>query len=359
MTSLPGMFPLLRSLHRQPSWVNRAGNVDRSACFEVRASEVWPQISRDDWDRARTSAGRQAAAVLIVTARILRDLHDSRPPQQLVGDWRTHKSNVMKGSQSTHARECMGIRERVGFAGDLNLNFAFNPNKGATRTKKLGLWGAGQLGFPDHDWEQTVRIERWERRLRRTRSEGMRRDRSDTTHGVIADASHPFTPSPAHPVNLSPPPSHQHFLICPSCRKKMLKLMMVLATEQEIDDAEFAEGWVDMLDARQMASRIPLTPELIAQRSQLISRYGLLFRGRQLVCRNCLGVRYGEVKPKRRRRSQIVIVKNPKKAGARAKRASSLTREERAALRQLKGVMTSIRSSNETPSRFSQSPWAT
>ena len=54
-----------------------------------------------------------------------------------------------------------------------------------------------------------------------------------------------------------------------------------------------------LLDARLAASHRPISPELAQQRAALINRYGPLFRGRQLVCKNCLGLRYGEVKWRR------------------------------------------------------------
>ena len=74
---------------------------------------------------------------------------------------------------------------------------------------------------------------------------------------------------------------------------------MPLCTKAEVLDAELAEGWIRMTDARYKAIRKPLPPEVIEMRHKLIQRYGLLFRGRRLVCRKCLGVRYGEVrKPK-------------------------------------------------------------
>ena len=105
----------------------------------------------------------------------------------------------------------------------------------------LGLWG---------DWSQTIRVER--RRL----------------HERLA----------------------QHFLICPNsrsgskgksggegsqhCLSKVMKLFMPLCTPQEAADADLAEGWINLLDARRKAIRIPLPPSLMAQRALLINRYG-------------------------------------------------------------------------------------
>ena len=61
-------------------------------------------------------------------------------------------------------------------------------------------------------------------------------------------------------------------------------------------DAEFAEAWIRHMDARHTAAAHPQPPEVLTLRDRLIRRYGVLFRGRRLLCRGCLGIRYGEVK---------------------------------------------------------------
>jgi hypothetical protein len=326
----PPPIPHLRSLRSKPSWVNRAGRVDRSACFEVSASELWRRIPAQRWSEARSSTGREARADFKVYAWLLQWLHNHRQPRELVGDWRTRKSNAMKDSIIDPAPPPY-------WRGDLNVNFAPNPNKGATRTKKLGLWGAGSIGFPDDEWSQVVRVERWDRKAR-----GIKGSRDQ---------------------GASIPPSHQHFLICPACNRKMVKLMMVLCSEQEIDDAEIAEGWVRMIDAHPVYRRLRMNnSELGTRYSELVSRYGLLFRGRRLVCRNCLGVRYGEVRRERRPQPEQFF-RNPPAPGSapnRRKRRRSrkrkvnarrLTPQERQSLEFLKSVSTSIRDNTATIQR--------
>ena len=107
--------------------------------------------------------------------------------------------------------------------------------------------------------------------------------------------------------------SHQrlgmHFLICPACERKFLKLFAALCSRGELHDATIAEAWIEQTEARHAAMRKPLDVRLIAFRDKLIRRYGLLFRRRRLVCRKCLGMRYGEV---RRAKSEA---KRPLKVG--------------------------------------------
>ena len=83
--------------------------------------------------------------------------------------------------------------------------------------------------------------------------------------------------------------------------RKQLTLFMPLATIEEVDDAQLAFGWIKMLDERHQAARQSMSRETAQMRAKIIDRYGLLFPavgggGRELVCRKCLGVRYGEVK---------------------------------------------------------------
>ena len=234
--------PLLRTVNAQPSWMNRSGRIDRSGCAELRASEVWrfanfTTIAHPHRHGARNPGlvhgYREAASGINVSARFLARRQHNRRPQHLQGDLRTTKSNAMKGPNATSLRPAAP---------------AFNPNKGAPQTKMLGLW---------EDWSQPIRIERW--RL----------------HDRLA----------------------QHFLICPGCDQKFRKLFMPMCTKEEARDADLAEAWINQLDARYRITRAPLPPSLMAQRASLLDRYSLLFTtGRRLVCLNCLGLRYGQVR---------------------------------------------------------------
>ncbi len=286
--------PPLGTLNQRPSWVNLTGRVDRSACLELRASEVWPHVRFTAPPRAAASGRRtlpvpaaykEASGTLQVSAHFLYRLHTGRLPRRLRGDLRTTKSNVMRRHlPSTPGPAAGGEGSQRKHLRIHDPGPAFNPNKGATFRwggKMLGLWA---------DWSQTIRVERW--RL----------------HERLA----------------------QHFLICPECvdrarersrgvsprsgsarggSGKAMKLFMPLCTAQEAADADLAEGWINLLDGRSRAAGIPMSPSLMAQRALLITRYGLLFtHGRRLVCRNCLRMRYGScwalrTGPNKRRRT--------------------------------------------------------
>ncbi|MCH8342944.1 MAG: hypothetical protein IH983_03050 [Planctomycetes bacterium] len=280
--------PPLGTLNQRPSWVNLIGRVDRSACLELRASEVWPHVRFTAPPREAASGRRmvpvsaafkQASGTLQISAHFLYRLHTGRLPRRLRGDLRTSKSNVMRhhlpsplgrgvggeGSQRKHVR--------IHDSGP-----AFNPNKGATFRwggKMLGLWA---------DWSQTIRVERW--RLHERLAQ----------HFLICPNSLSLSKGEGGGEGSLPSPpgrgvggeGSQH------CLGKVMKLFMPLCTLQEAADADLAEGWINLLDGRSRAAGIPLSPSLMAQRALLIIRYGLLFTdGRRLLCRNCLRMRYG------------------------------------------------------------------
>jgi hypothetical protein len=322
------------SFGRMPSWVNRAGRIDRAACLELRASDIWRTAPPQAWRAASNRAGPIAYADIPIDAHHLARLHDSRPARALAGDLRTPKSNAMKnpgdppgqggqrrkhlkpGDQPWRARvefspqNFRGGRRFRGRPHDLaaltpdalaarllgeplppELHTLLtaqcpevtypDPNRGEMRTKMLGLHA---------DWMQTVRVERWDRR-----SKGLKASR----HRGIKEAKPPMPRS----LGASLPPSIEHFLLCPQCRTKRKKLYMVLAFEQEVADAEIAEGMIRMIDSNPaLRRRIERNAAQNAGRAALIDRYAMLFRGhdRKLTCADCLGLRWGEVKTGRR-----------------------------------------------------------
>ena len=203
-------LPNLTTLAAKPSWLNRAGQVDRSACLELRAANLWPHATFRTYRGSRRPGSRhpksltqrEAVATYKVTANLLFILHSQISPRTLAGDWRTHKSNAMKmsrtsGGTSMDHRVAVAKRSAAteSHAPGLDFGLPANPNKGAARTKMLGL---------PTDWTQDVRLERW--RL----------------HDRLA----------------------QHFLICPNCMQRCLKLFLPLCTEAELRDALTAQLWL-------------------------------------------------------------------------------------------------------------------
>ncbi|MCH8823868.1 MAG: hypothetical protein IH984_10210 [Planctomycetes bacterium] len=266
--------PTLGTLNTKQSWLNRSGKVDRSACFELKASSLWPHAEFKLFSRGK----REAASDITINARFLTQLMDKHHPHQLQGDKRTTKTNAMKerGQESGCSESAVaGVRFQglipppfKGGGKGVGSFFSSNPNKGATRTKMLGLW---------ESWQQTIRIER--QRLHKNLAQ----------HFLIC----PNSPS------LIPPPfkGGGKGVGSSSCQGRSLKLFITLCTKAEALDADLAEAWLNQLDTHQQLNHTPLPPSLMAHRASLINRYGLLFRAeRKLVCRKCLKLRYGQVR---------------------------------------------------------------
>lgn len=243
----------LASLHTKPSWHNRAGRVDRSACLVITAGEHWRRIGEEDWTYTfaarqplRSARGKCDRWVdLGFSARHLWLLHKAEQPYTLQGDFRTAKSNAMKARPGDTPAPRAQMARKDAVLGDGPIN----PNRGVgfKHYKRLGL---------DCLWEATVRLER-----------------------IVQHAR-----------------LRQHFFVCPVCSAatnnrlgRCTKLYLPLCTPREYDDALLAQLWLDT----HMNPNRPLAKQAVA----LIERYGELFEPRRLRCRRCLGLRYGEVKP--------------------------------------------------------------
>ncbi len=263
--SHPRPHPLsLPTLHTKPSWHNRAGRIDRSACAVLPASAIWRRAS---FTPDPHPAGRTHIADFTLTARRFDRLLDFVRPRILKGDRRTSKSNAMRPEErlipTPHDVAC-------------------NPNHGATRTKRLCL---------NYDWTQTIRIERWcfpRNEQKSARALAHLHDRERRLDDVA-----PWSSMPRAELRqfLGYPESRtQHFLICPVCKRKCVKLFLPLCTQQESDDSVIVENYL-----RDIARRFPNSPGTPLE-AQLSQRYGLLLHPRQLKCRHCLGLRYGDVR---------------------------------------------------------------
>lgn len=261
----PRPHPLtLPTLHTKPTWHNRAGRVDRSACAVVRASDLWRYAT---FKPSRNSKGRTHSANYRLTAHEFDYLLGRVRPRILKGDRRTSKSNAMRPEDrlvpAPHDVAC-------------------NPNQGATRTKRLCL---------NSDWSQTLRLERW--RFPKNEKKSTRAmNKIDECEKKLDDVAPWSSKSRAelrgylgHPESRT-----QHFLICPTCKRKCTKLFLPQCTQQESNDSLIAENYL-----RDIARRFANTPGTQLE-AQLNQRYGILFHPRLLRCRHCLGLRYGDVR---------------------------------------------------------------
>lgn len=277
-------LPALATLDQPPSWCNTHGRLDRSACIEVRISEVrriagcvrdkpriWPDMNKvrlpvqplPNEQSARNTDGRIASGFHTITAEQVDFLQRRRLPRRLAGDWRTTRANAMRPH---YYRPDDGFALRRPHNADLDeyefdVGLPGNPNHGATRTKMIGI--------TEH-WSQTLRIEKW------------------VFPGRIAPAYYLICPGTFHVDVECPPP----LSTCGAgrkatgCPQRTLKLLMVQCTPDEWRDANLVQTWMDSLGNRR-------TPAIHRDMTRLLQRYGPILPPRQLLCARCLGVRYG------------------------------------------------------------------
>lgn len=288
--------PHLKTLPTRPSWHNRAGRVDRSACFSLTAAKLWRLIDEASW--SYTFAARQYTrhakgrcdrhAEITLTARDLWLLHKRETPQRIDGDRRTTKSNAMRGGgRGTGAGVQQGIRAQTPTpnAAPCTPHPAINPNRGAgfaMGLKRLGL---------DCMWDTTLMIQRIVQHDKLKQHFIVCpacRPRNDGSGGMDIPVCRSAQPNRNAPRGTSPPANKLRSKLPPGLATK---LYLPLCTEQEYEDAQRARLW---LTTHTDPNR-PLSPGA----AQLIKRYGELFQdpaSRQLRCRHCLGLRYGQAK---------------------------------------------------------------
>jgi len=203
--------PTLETFLHWPSWLNARGNLDRSACFELKVSEVRrlagcvpmgttkkgkptrlkgrEKFGVADLPHARRAVngkGRRLAGWWDIDAFTMQWVLDGRSPRGLMGDWRTERSPAMRRKVSqppgdvtagdgVHAApprrgpaaargmtleqggygpgsQAYELRESDLIDG-LDAGLGGNPNRGACREKKFGL---------DGWWCQRLMLEQWE-----------------------------------------------------------------------------------------------------------------------------------------------------------------------------------------------------
>jgi hypothetical protein len=420
------VVPGLATLEMAPSWCKRdvrtgqATSVDRSACLEVKVSElrrlagcvvVNPRTGKrnaqrrprelPEFRRLRDMGGlREGTGVVWVSGRYLEWLWEHRrPARELRGDWRGTRAGAMRpsgfvecplgqegaggvagahggagaggvsgGDSAAEAAlpgeadgltsaasgvrhpgaasgagvnggltglervvawqtgrvvkrgsEWKGHRRRVGRAGlpvervRLGNVVSPNPNRAVVGegfgAAEARAWGGGEkrLGLGEW-WAQGVRLEQW-----RAPAGAVAPWRYYAVCvGVCAAVE---VPKAGAAAGADPPPERVGFggvgfggaeWVGPAglsrrgwgpagplrlggpCRERATHLMMVLATEAELRDAAVAQAWLRGMP-RSVRVRDGVRPGV----ERVIERYGMLFTPRVLVCRACLGLRYG------------------------------------------------------------------
>ena len=298
---LPISLPALNTLESPPSWckldptTKRPTGIDRSAAMEIRLGEVrtllvckvmqpprkWPckpkRIGINPLPNERPCPnhhGRIASGICFLTADSLMYLWDHQLPRKLGGDWRTPRANAMRPTDYPEGKRYTNRYSRARTSLPyFDYGLDRNPNKGAARMKRLGIWS---------NWMQAIRIEKW-----------VYSDKQPPQYRFVcpgsfcsADREPPTDAPEGADWRLPPLSTRGRGLIRAGCPQLVSKLFLVHASDAEFDDAMAAQMWIEHL------------PERIRGRcnddiSRLIRRYGILFQPRMLVCRQCLGLKYG------------------------------------------------------------------
>lgn len=282
-------MPNFTTLDERPSWCNSHGHLDRSACVEVRVSEVRRLagcVVHDGRYRpdgkgltqlvsalpsqqlSRTGDGRIASGIYTITARQVHMLHAGRRPRKLAGDRRTPRAPVMRPGYWLNDRP---FRCRVTRADPFVIPFdrglEGNPNKGACRRKMIGL---------PETWSQPLRIEKWvfPKRIR-------------PAYYLICPGTflHRKVPKGRDP-RLPPLSTCGSGRKATGCPQRALKLLLVQCTPQEYRDAKAARLWIDSIPPR-------VVERYREEINVLMVRYGPIMPPRTLLCPRCLGVKYG------------------------------------------------------------------
>ncbi|MEM9345613.1 MAG: hypothetical protein AAGB26_03235 [Planctomycetota bacterium] len=290
-------LPTLRTLNTKPSWHNRAWRVDRSACFVMTASKHWREIPEERWtyrlglppsEHWRLNNPRPASDVrgikgvcdryadLTLWARDLWLLHKAEHPYPLRGDFRTGKANALRAHPRPTGPRPHNRPPRAQWVREDSIlgHGPVNPNRG------LGFNQYKMLGL-DSMWHTTLRIER-----------------------IVQHANlrQHFFVCPVCGLASSPNPQHLKPNTQARLSGRCTKLYLPLCTPREWEDALIAQLWLTSHPHFIAHPNRPLPTEVV----QVLNRYGELFEPRQLRCRQCLGLRYGEAKPHQSTKRQRV-----------------------------------------------------
>ncbi|MCE9590738.1 MAG: hypothetical protein K8S99_09465 [Planctomycetes bacterium] len=319
--------PELETLDRKPSWVNRAGRVDRSACVELLVGEVWRWAVM----RRVRAADKivEARGVAVVRASVLEASLRGRPPRVLVGDFRSAKSNAMSPGPGTRAgrwrEKRLGNRTRASrevapfeLGGARVPPAAGLPRPGpysecseakdrrdarptgcsdishGTTTGGAALFVVGGVGWRQRKRAAKERPGSAEERAVAAPGVEIGRDaglRGNPNHGTTRWKVLGLNEGWEQAVVIERLRRHaslvRHEMLCPACGRRARVLLMPLATQAEVRDARTAAVWLN--GVRQSPGNRPATPE----ETRLAARYGPVW-DRVLKCASCWAVRYGE-----------------------------------------------------------------
>lgn len=197
----PPPLPALSTLSYPPSWLNNAGNLDRSACFEIRLKEVRQLAGcvrvrqaarlrgthrvRDTQSKVQplpnemqavNGLGRVTTGVYELTKHDLELMAQFRVPRAQAGDHRSARANAMQDRRRNKIH-----KELHDGLGDGRVRDTRGKPRWKTNVRGIphdqrdeplpddrlytnawpNLLGHGKvLGVP-HDWMQPVRLEKW------------------------------------------------------------------------------------------------------------------------------------------------------------------------------------------------------
>lgn len=296
--------PHLETFDHWPSWLNAYRNLDRSACFELRVSQVrrlagcvplrkgqYGKMYKDSRKRPEYVPDMpNERAAIGHTKLISRGYYDITPmdldwlarqqfPRRLAGDWRTERAPAMRSS-GQHPPPAPPASEESTALGMSLKQGGHGPGERAYERKLADHPHSEPLPAPA-SMPPGLPKEVLDAGLAGNPNRGASREKR---FGLNYDWTQRLQMQKHHHASVS---GKQYFLVCP-CNQTAYKLFWVLARPSEHRDALLAEQWMASLSSSALARQS-------AQVSALIDRYGpIMGDDRKLRCRHCLDMRYAK-----------------------------------------------------------------
>ncbi|MEM9346467.1 MAG: hypothetical protein AAGB26_07610 [Planctomycetota bacterium] len=316
--------PTLKTFSHWPSWLNAYGNLDRSACFELRVSQVrrlagciplmkgqfgqrYRAQSRagynvPDLPNERRAIGHKrliSKGHYDITAEELDDLARQQFPRRLAGDWRTGRAPAMRRAEQQagmswqppcNGQDTCGPPQRTTALGMTLKQGGHGPGERAYERKLADHPATEPLPAPA-SMPPGLPADAPDAGLAGNPNRGATREKR---FGLDSNWTQRLGLEKHHHASVS---GKQYFLVCP-CGRTAYKLFWVLGRPGEHSDAWLADQWIASLDSRGLSQRS-------AQVSVLTDRYGPIMGGdRMLRCRHCLNMRYGKSPEATRKNNQ-------------------------------------------------------